>query len=245
MKTIQILVPFVALALLTGACRGKKEKVRVLPIIGNYDIEYKTVDGKEVQDTIYPKVPDFSYLNQDSVKITSKSMKGKVWIADFFFTSCPTICPKMTSQMKRLSILTKDIEKHVQFLSFSIDPDHDQPQKLREYIKRYGITAKNWNFFTGDEEATHALGVEYFQVFANKDIASEGGYAHSPAFVLVDREGYVRGVYVGTETEQVDLLEHDLRKLLKHEYGLDIKEKQNDAAANTGNGRSNSVSIEK
>jgi len=200
-----------------SSCTTDK-KVRVLPIVGNFDIEYDTIDGKEVADTIYPKIPAFSYINQDSVKITSKSMQGKVWIADFFFTSCPSICPKMTSQMKRLAILTKDLEKHIQFISFSINPTYDTPSRLRAYRKHYGIHAKNWQFFTGDEEATHELGVNYFQVFANKDIESAGGYAHSPAFVLVDKEGYVRGVYIGTDTKQVDLLHKDVRKLLEYEY---------------------------
>lgn len=196
----------------------EQKKVRVLPIVGNYDVEYDTIDGVEVSDTIYPKIPNFTYLNQDSIQITSSAMKGKVWIADFFFTSCPSICPKMTSQMKRLSILTKDLEKHIQFISFSINPSYDGPSKLRAYRKHYGITAKNWQFLTGNEEATHELGVDYFQVFANKDIESAGGYAHSPAFVLVDKEGYVRGVYIGTDTKQVDLLQKDVRKLLAYEY---------------------------
>ena len=196
----------------------EQKKVRVLPIVGNYDVEYDTIDGVEVSDTIYPKIPNFTYLNQDSIQITSSAMKGKVWIADFFFTSCPSICPKMTSQMKRLAILTKDLDKHIQFISFSINPTHDGPSKLRAYRKHYGITAKNWQFLTGNEEATHALGVDYFQVFANKDIESAGGYAHSPAFVLVDKEGYVRGVYIGTDTKQVDLLQKDVRKLLAYEY---------------------------
>ena len=196
----------------------EQNKVRVLPIVGNYDVEYDTIDGKEVSDTIYPKVPYFTYLNQDSIKVTSSMLKGKVWIADFFFTSCPTICPKMTSQMKRLAILTKDLDKHIQFISFSINPSYDTPYRLKEYRKHYGINAKNWQFFTGDENATHDLGVNYFQVFANKDIESAGGYAHSPAFVLVDKEGYVRGVYIGTDTKQVDLLHKDVRKLLTYEY---------------------------
>jgi protein SCO1/2 len=208
-----LLVSWIVIA----SCTEQK-KVRVLPIVGNYDVEYDTINGKEVTDTIYPKIPNFTYLNQDSIKITSSAMKGKVWIADFFFTSCPSICPKMTSQMKRLSILTKDLDKHIQFISFSINPSYDGPSKLRSYRKHYGITAKNWQFLTGDEEATHALGVDYFQVFANKDIESAGGYAHSPAFVLVDKEGYVRGVYIGTDTKQVDLLQKDVRKLLAYEY---------------------------
>ena len=208
-----LLVSWIVIA----SCTEQK-KVRVLPIVGNYDVEYDTINGKEVTDTIYPKIPNFTYLNQDSMQITSSAMKGKVWIADFFFTSCPSICPKMTSQMKRLAILTKDLEKHIQFISFSINPTYDTPTQLRAYRKHYGVTAKNWQFFTGDEEATHALGVDYFQVFANKDIESAGGYAHSPAFVLVDKEGYVRGVYIGTDTKQVDLLQKDVRKLLAYEY---------------------------
>ena len=203
--------------IIIASCTEQK-KVRVLPIVGNYDVEYDTIDGKEVADTIYPKIPNFTYLNQDSIQITSSAMKGKVWIADFFFTSCPSICPKMTSQMKRLAILTKDLDKHIQFISFSINPSYDGPSKLRAYRKHYGITAKNWQFLTGDEEATHALGVDYFQVFANKDIESAGGYAHSPAFVLVDKEGYVRGVYIGTDTKQVNFLQKDVRKLLAYEY---------------------------
>ena len=208
-----LLVSWIVIA----SCTEQK-KVRVLPIVGNYDVEYDTIDGKEVTDTIYPKIPNFTYLNQDSMQVTSSAMKGKVWIADFFFTSCPSICPKMTSQMKRLAILTKDLDKHIQFISFSINPTYDRPSKLRAYRKHYGVTAKNWQFLTGDEEATHALGVDYFQVFANKDIESAGGYAHSPAFVLVDKEGYVRGVYIGTDTKQVDLLQKDVRKLLAYEY---------------------------
>jgi len=109
-----LLVSWIVIA----SCTEQK-KVRVLPIVGNYDVEYDTINGKEVTDTIYPKIPNFTYLNQDSMQITSSAMKGKVWIADFFFTSCPSICPKMTSQMKRLAILTKDLDKHIQFISFS------------------------------------------------------------------------------------------------------------------------------
>ncbi len=212
------------LAVLLFSC-GEKKKEHVLPFIGHYDVEYKMVDGKEIADTIYPRIPAFKFLNQDSVWISSKDMKGKIWVADFFFTSCPTICPKMTSQMKRLSILTKDIEKEIQFMSFSINADNDKPHVLKRYISHYGITAPNWQFFTGKSEAeVHLLGDENFLVNAREDLGSEGGYAHSEAFVLVDKEGYIRGMYNGTDTKEVDKLHKDLRKLLKYEYGLDIRE---------------------
>lgn len=202
------------------SCNQSTDKVHVLPFVGNFDIEYRIVDGKEVADTIYPKMIEFSYLNQDSVMIKSSDMKGKVWIADFFFTSCPTICPKMTEQMKRLSGMTKDLSENIQFLSFSINPKHDTPSVLRKYIQAHEVTAKNWYFFTGNEVATHDLGINHFQIFAGEDASAAGGYAHTAAFSLVDKEGYVRGVYMGTDPKEVNKLEKDLRKLLKYEYSV-------------------------
>ncbi len=202
-------------ALLVGCQETKQEDTEQrLPKLGNADINYAT------GDTVYPTIIPFEYLNQDSVMIASSDMKGKVWIADFFFTSCPTICPTMTTQMKRLAVMTEDLADEVQFMSFSINPTNDQPHVLKRYIKKHGIEAKNWYFFTGDEAATHVLGTEYFLIHANSDEEAPGGYAHGPAFTLVDRSGYVRGVYDGTDTKQVDQLEKDLRQLLRQEYGV-------------------------
>ncbi len=191
-----------------------------LPKIGNYELEYRMENGKEVTDTLWPKMVDFSYLNQDSVLVKSSQMKNKLWVADFFFTSCPTICPKMTKQMKRLNTELSDVRESIQFMSFSINPKMDTPGVLRRYIKKHDIQAKNWYFFTGDEEKTHQLGIENFQIFAGEDAASAGGYAHSPAFTLIDNEGYVRGVYVGTDPAEVDKMAKDIRLLLKHQYGI-------------------------
>ncbi len=216
MKTIYFLLGI----LILFSCKSKPTTQKVLPYVGNFDIQYRMVDGVEVADTVYPKIIDFAYLNQDSVMIKSSSMKGKIWIAEFFFTSCPTICPTMTKQMIRLNNDTKDIENYLQFMSFSINPKNDTPSELRKYIVKNKITAKNWQFFTGNEAATHDLGINYFQIFAGQDAESEGGYAHSGAFTLVDREGYVRGVYLGTDPNEVNRLETDLRKLLKYEYNV-------------------------
>ncbi len=217
MKSLLIITALVSILF---SCTNSVDEYRPLPFIGNYDLEYKTVNGKEIIDTVYPKMIEFSYLNQDSIMVHSTEMSGKIWVADFFFTSCPTICPKMTTQMKRLAAMTKDLENEIQFMSFSINPTRDNPTALRNYILHHGIEAKNWQFFTGDEEKTHDLGINHFQLFAGQDEGAEGGYAHSPAFTLVDKEGYIRGVYVGTETDQVNQLEKDLRKLLKHEYNI-------------------------
>jgi protein SCO1/2 len=152
--------------------------------------------------------------------VKASDMKGKIWIADFFFTSCPTICPKMTEQMKRLNGMTKDLNDHIQYMSFSINPKYDTPTQLRKYIQLHKIKAKNWQFFTGNEARTHELGINNFQIFAGQDASAAGGYAHTGAFALVDKEGYVRGVYLGTDPKEVNKLEKDLRKLLKYEYSI-------------------------
>lgn len=201
------------------SCSAINEKKHVLPFIGNYDIEYKLIDGKEVSDTVYPTIPYFYFLNDDSVLVKSTDMEGKIWVADFFFTTCPTICPTMTKNMQKLNAATKDLHDELQFISISINPQHDTPSILKRYREHYKATASNWQFFTGKEAETHQLGIENFQIFAGRDEESEGGYAHSGAFTLVDKEGYVRGVYLGTDDKQVIQLEKDIRKLLKEEYG--------------------------
>ena len=201
------------------SCSAINEKKHVLPFIGNYDIEYKLIDGKEVSDTVYPTIPYFYFLNDDSVIVKSTEMEGKVWVVDFFFTTCPTICPTMTKNMQKLNAETKDLHDELQFISISINPQHDTPSILKRYREHYKATASNWQFFTGKEAETHQLGIENFQIFAGRDEESEGGYAHSGAFTLVDKEGYVRGVYLGTDEKQVIQLEKDIRKLLKEEYG--------------------------
>jgi protein SCO1/2 len=208
------------LAIAVVSCEETKEQ-RALPILGNKDVIYETVDGKEVTDTLYHTIREFEYVNQDSVIVTSKDLKGKIWITDFFFSHCPTICPPMTSQMKRLNANLADLEDHIQFLSFSIDPKRDNPTRLREYMSAHGIKTKNWMFLTGDEAVTHELGVNYFFVAANDDADEPGGFAHGDIFTLVDTAGRVRGIYHGTETMAVDSLERDVRKLLKIEYGIE------------------------
>lgn len=213
------------------SCKESRSKTRVLPIIGNYDIEYKTVDGKELEDTIFPKIPSFRFLNEDSVWVTNKDFKGKIWIAEFFFASCPTICPIMNQQMKRFVSDTKDISNEYHILSFTINPKDDDPSVLRKYKKSHEINQENWSFLTGrPEEFVHELGINNFQTFAGRDEESAGGYAHSGAFTLVDKDGYVRGVYAVTnydatvnESEYKRLLQ-EIRKLLKYEYKLDIRE---------------------
>lgn len=217
-KSIFILTILTTIFIACSSKNEEKYQKRVLPIIGNYDLEYKTIDGVEIADTVYPKMIDFTFLNQDSLIKTKKELEGKIWIADFFFTTCPTICPTMTKNMKWLNDQTQDLANQVQFLSFTINPKRDTPSQLKNYKNHYQIQSTNWEFLTGEESFTHELGINHFQIFAGEDASAAGGYAHSGAFTLIDKEGYVRGVYLGTDLEQVKQLEKDLRKLIQYEY---------------------------
>jgi protein SCO1/2 len=166
-----------------------------LPYLGHYDVVY----SKKGNDTLFHRIPQFTYLNEDSIQVTNQNYKDKMWLVEFFFTSCPTICPIMKKQLLRLHQETSaELKKELQLLSFSIDPIIDSPSKLRAYRESHKLPKKNWELLTGNEAETHRLGIEHFLVYAGKDSLSDGGYAHSGAFTLVDAHGYVRGVYAVT-----------------------------------------------
>ncbi len=210
MKTIGFLVA--SLIVFLVSC-SKEER---LPYYGERDYTY---ENGEISDTLFHKIPDFSYTNQNGRTISEKDVLGSVFVADFFFSTCPSICPKMTTQMKRLQTVTDDIDE-IRFLSFTINPKNDTPEVLLDYANQYGVSLSNWDFLTGEEAATHHLGVKGFLVHARADDDEPGGFAHSPSLVLVDRKGHIRGVYDGTSTEEVDQLNLDIRKLLRTEYGI-------------------------
>lgn len=179
------------------------------------------------------KVPDFSFLNQDSVLVSNKDYLGKVYVVDFFFTTCPTICPVMTSNLVELQNTFSDTE--LGFASFTINPRYDTPLVLKRYSKRYGITNENWNLMTGDQQEIYNLAREGFYILANEVDDAPGGFEHSGMFALVDKQGYIRSrtdrfgnpliYYRGTITEQqgvnnegeaqqITILKEDIQKLL-------------------------------
>jgi protein SCO1/2 len=205
---------FCLLLALFFACTSPQKNKRILPIYGEREINVHTVNGKKQIDTLFHAVPPFSYLNQDSVTVTQAKVKNTVYLAYFFFTSCPSICPKMTAQMKRLQQNTKDIRNNYHILSFTINPTIDSPAAFRRYIHHFDLDMGNWDMLTGDEKSINQLGIKGFLVHSGKDDYAEGGYAHSTAFVLVDKAGMIRGLYDGTDAVKVNELEKDLRKLI-------------------------------
>src|SRR5690554_4139080 len=199
-----------------SSCTSDKEKQKQvdLPFYGHHDVVYQATEEYEVGDTVYHTVPQWEYLTHDSVMLKSTSIDDKIWIADFFFSYCPTICPPMTKAMRDVSDSLQQFNKNLVFLSFSIDPDRDTPSRLRLYRDRHEITAKNWFFLTGNEAETHELGINGFQLFANADEQAPGGFAHSSNFVLIDKNQHIRGIYDGLNPKHRSQLIKDAQLLL-------------------------------
>jgi protein SCO1/2 len=202
MKKIIISAFIIIAATSLFSCENSSRK---LPILGERDF----VNG----DSVYHTIPDFSFVNQDSCIITNKTFGGKIYIADFFFTTCPTICPVMKKQLLRVYEKYKENPK-VGILSHTIDPRHDSVQVLKEYATRLGIVGKMWNFVTGEKSKIYEIGEKSYYVTAGEDSTAAGGIIHSGAFILVDTKRRVRGVYDGTKETDVTKLIKDMEVLL-------------------------------
>ncbi|MDH7913294.1 SCO family protein [Winogradskyella sp. SYSU M77433] len=152
---------------------------------GKSDLAYLEINGKP------KKVPSFSFTNQDGEIVTNADYIGKVYVVEFFFTTCPTICPIMNKNLVEVQNHFEDFE-NFGVASFSITPDIDTPEVLKAYADHYGIKNPNWNLMTGDEDAIYKLANEGFNLYTAKDETVEGGFEHSGNFALIDKEGYIR-----------------------------------------------------
>ncbi len=204
---MKYIFPVGIILVLLGMGCGKVTDHHQLPILGN------TI--YEESDTIYHTIGNFSLVNQDSAVVTPATYSGQITISDFFFTTCPTICPKMKAQMLRVYETIKD-DKDVTLVSYTIDPQHDSVAVLNRFAQNLGVKSSHWQFLTGEKDSIYAL-AETYLVMADEDPGAPGGFVHSGAFLLVDKERRVRGFYDGTMPDQVDLLINDI-DLLRKEY---------------------------
>jgi protein SCO1/2 len=181
------------------------------------------------------KVPEFSFTNQNGNTITNKDYEGKVYLVEFFFTTCPTICPRMNSNLIQIQNNFEGID-NFGVASFTINPNYDTPEVLKAYAEKYGITNPNWHLMTGEQNAIYKLANEGFNLYTAEDESVEGGFEHSGNFALIDKNGFIRSrfdsygnpmiFYNGIISEQqqydedgmkeeISLLKEDIAKLLK------------------------------
>lgn len=165
----------------------------IILLFGIYTVP-KVVDRfKNSNDLVkFNKVPDFEFVNQEGKTITNKTYNGKVYVVEFFFATCPTICPIMNQKMLTIQ---DDFFGNPNFgiASISITPEIDTPKALKEYAKNNGITHKNWHLLTGkSDDVVYELSNKGFKLYAGKGDEAHGGFEHSGLFALVDKEGYIR-----------------------------------------------------
>jgi protein SCO1/2 len=200
----------VILGLLLQSCGRNFD---TLPILGERDLVVKSMDGKQYLDTVYHTIPSFTFFDQNSKIVTNNDLKGKIYVADFFFTTCPSICPVMGKQMLRIHKIFKGDDR-LKILSHTIDPEHDTPSRLKAYAQDLGVTDNQWLFLTGPKEEIYKIAQQGYFSVAAEDSAAEGGFIHKGYFVLVDSDRRIRGMYDGTIVDDVDRLISDIELLL-------------------------------
>jgi len=188
-----------------------KNRYKRLPIWGPHEV-------RAPGDTLWHRLPtDFVLINQDSMPFTADSLRGYIHVADYFFTRCPGICPRLSSAMQMLQGRLDGKASRVRLVSYTIDPEYDRPAILREYARRYGADPRRWTFVTGPDTILYRLAVKGYLIPVDKSADTtqgELGYVHSDMLVLVDPDLRIRGFYSGLDSLQLKRLLDDINLLL-------------------------------
>ncbi len=159
---------------------------RSLPYIGP--------QSEQNGEKVYHKIPDFSFVNQNGETITQEDFKGKIYVADFFFATCPSICPKMATHLYEVQKRMKD-RADFAIISHTVNPEHDSVEVLKEYAKKVHANDEMWHFVTGAKEDLYNIAFDGYFASASRDSLAPGGFLHSANIFLIDREGHIRGTY--------------------------------------------------
>lgn len=191
----------------------------------------KVVDGKEMIDTVWHKVADFNLVNQLGDTVSMADVPGKVIVADFFFTSCPSICPTLTRNMKKLqdALKLKDETRRidttfVQFLSFSVDPERDSSARIKTYADRYGVNHDVWWMLTGEKKTIYDWAINEVKLAVVDGEGVDSNFIHTEKFVLLDKDRVVRGYYNGLDSMEMRRLAEDIVLIMLEK---DKKKKRN------------------
>ena len=182
-----------------------------------------SLSGPDLAVIGHKTVPDFSFIDQHGKTITNEDYDGKVYVVEFFFTTCPSICPIMNENM--LKIQNEFFgNPNVGIASITIDPEYDTPEVLKEYAAKYKITKPQWHLLTGEKEKIFQLANNSFNLYVGQAAEAEGGFEHSGFFALIDQEGKIRSridengnpliYYDGLEDKGIQMLKEDIKKLL-------------------------------
>lgn len=197
---------YASLALLCLSCNTAN---RPLPVLGR-----ATVNGA---DTVPPRIADFEWKDQYGSKVTNATFDSQVYVADFVFLSCPTICPVMTREMGKV-YTAYAADNRVGFLTHSIDPERDSIPRLKAYAEALGAQKGRWYFVTGNQDSMVYLAEHSYYSSAFPDSTAPGGFVHSGGLLLVDRNRQIRGVYNGLEPEETSRLIKDIAVLLREQF---------------------------
>lgn len=158
------------------------------------------------------RIPAFSFSDQNGQTVTEASLDNRITVVDYFFSHCPSICPKMTANLRGLQQELSEVPEF-QILSFTVDPVRDSAARLEKFAQRFGADARNWHFLTGAKPELYRLARKGFLITAQDGTGDEDDFIHSEKFVLVDGQSRIRGFYDGTDAEQVQRLKKDILKL--------------------------------
>ena len=187
---------------------------KVLPIFQPANVNIELVDSTIQHVKKYHSIADFSLINQNGLTITQKNYQDKIYVADFFFTTCLTICPIMTNNMVLIQEKLKN-DNEVMLLSHSVTPDIDSVQQLKKYALEKGVVDEKWNLVTGDKKQIYALARKSYLAVKEDGNGDEYDMIHTENFILVDKKARIRGFYDGTKDEDIQQLLKDIAILKK------------------------------
>jgi protein SCO1/2 len=202
--TSLIVIPFTVF----GVMRWINNNYTSLPYYGGKEIQ--KANGEEKNFT----VPAFSFTNQSNETLTSEFVKGKIWVADYFFTTCTSICPKLTTHLQKVQDAYKG-DDAVKIVSFTVDPERDTAATLKRYAASYDANLSQWQFVTGAKKDLYGFARKGLFIIATDGDGGPGDFIHSENLVLMDKENHIRGYYDGTSDREVNQLIKDIQRLKK------------------------------
>lgn len=189
--------------------RHEQKPMRILPYYGKKNGIYSSETG-------YHKVKPFALVNQYNQSVTEKELQGKIYVTDFFFTTCQSICPVMSNQLERVYRTYYNHPK-VMIISHTVDPEEDSVNALMDYAKQHHVTNKQWLFLTGEKKQLYDLARQSYLLNAEQGSGGEDDFIHTQNFALIDDEQHIRGFYDGTDSVDVSRLITDINVLLEED----------------------------